>query len=283
MQTGYLIRTMRPEEMALAIEWAAVEGWNPGLYDGPVFQTTDPRGFLIGLLDGEPIACISTVAYDSTFGFLGFYIVKPEFRGKDFGLQIWRKGMEYLGNRNVGLDGVVAQVDNYRKSGFALAYRNIRYEGQARGSADREGREITELDSTDLDHVVKLDREVFPAPRDAFWRRWLTLPESHALAVKSGGTPAGFGVIRRCRSGYKIGPLVATNEPAAEMLFQALTSRGEPGAPVFLDVPEVNPAAVSLAERNGMTPVFETARMYSKAEPRLRLDKVYGVTTLELG
>ena len=50
-----------------------------------------------------------------------------------------------------------------------------------------------------------------------------------------------------------------------------------------LDVPEVNRAAVSLAERNGMTPAFETARMYNKGEPELRLDKVYGMTTFELG
>jgi Acetyltransferase (GNAT) domain len=109
------------------------------------------------------------------------------------------------------------------------------------------------------------------------------LPESHALAVKNGGTPAGFGVIRRCRIGYKIGPLIATNGPAAEGLFRALVRRVEPGSPVFLDVPEVNRSAVSLAERNGMTPVFETARMYNKGEPSLQLDKVYGVTTLELG
>jgi ribosomal protein S18 acetylase RimI-like enzyme len=283
MQTGYLIRTMQPEEMALAIEWAAAEGWNPGLYDGPVFYATDPSGFLIGLLDGEPIACISTVAYDSTFGFLGFYIVKPAFRGRNFGLQIWSRGMEYLGDRNVGLDGVVAQIDNYRKSGFALAYRNIRYEGRTRRAADRDGQEITELDSTHLDYVVNIDREVFPAPRDAFLRRWLTLPESHAVALRNEGIPAGFGVIRRCRTGYKIGPLVATTEPAAERLLQALIGRIDPGASVFLDVPEANRPALRLAERNGMTPVSETARMYKKGEPRVRLDKIYGVTTLELG
>ena len=78
-QSSLLIRTMRPEEIELAVEWAAAEGWNPGLYDGPVFYATDPVGFFVGLLDGEPIGCISTVAYGMHFGFLGFYIVKPAF------------------------------------------------------------------------------------------------------------------------------------------------------------------------------------------------------------
>jgi hypothetical protein len=32
-----------------------------------------------------------------------------------------------------------------------------------------------------------------------------------------------------------------------------------------------------------MTPVFETARMYTGTPPRGRLDACYGVTTFELG
>ena len=153
---------MQPEEMHLAIEWAADEGWNPGLYDGPVFYATDPKGFFIGLLNREPIGCISTVAYDSDFGFLGFYIVKPAFPGMGFGLQLWIRGMEHLAGMNVGLDGVPAQIDNYRKSGFALAYRNVRYEGVARAGTDN-GQRIRELTFADLNEVVILDREVFPA------------------------------------------------------------------------------------------------------------------------
>jgi hypothetical protein len=33
----------------------------------------------------------------------------------------------------------------------------------------------------------------------------------------------------------------------------------------------------------GMKPVFTTARMYTKQAPNLPLDKIYGVTSLELG
>jgi hypothetical protein len=274
---------MQLEEMDLAIEWAAAEGWNPGLQDGPVFYATDPAGFFIGLLEGEPIGCISTVAYERHFGFLGFYIVKPEFRGKGFGFQLWVRGMEHLRGMNVGLDGVPAQIDNYRKSGFALAYRNVRYEGVARAGTGHKGQRTRELIQAEIDEVVTLDRQVFPAPRDEFLRAWLTLPESYALGLDDGGVLTGYGVIRRCRTGYKIGPLVAGSETAAHTLFQALTSRVEVGAPVFLDVPEVNRPATGLAEENGMTPVFETARMYNKGAPSVRVDKVYGVTTFELG
>jgi hypothetical protein len=36
------------------VNWAATEGWNPGLADDACFAAVDPEGFLIGELDGAP-------------------------------------------------------------------------------------------------------------------------------------------------------------------------------------------------------------------------------------
>lgn len=119
----FTVRVMTPAEISLSLDWAATEGWNPGKHDAQCFRAADPGGFFIGILRGEPIGCISAVAYDDAFGFIGLYIVKPEFRGMGFGLRLWQHAVAYLGNRNIGLDGVVAQQANYRKSGFRLAYR----------------------------------------------------------------------------------------------------------------------------------------------------------------
>ena len=41
--------------------------------------------------------------------------------------------------------------------------------------------------------------------------------------------------------------------------------------------------AIELALRNGMQPCFETARMYTGTFPALPLDKVFGITSFELG
>ena len=128
----FIVRTMSADEVAMSVEWAAAEGWNPGLHDPPCFREADPAGFFVGVWRNEPVACLAAVAYDERFGFIGLYIVKPEFRGRGFGMRIWQHGMRYLGDRNIGLDGVVAQQANYRKSGFRLAYRNIRYQGLVR-------------------------------------------------------------------------------------------------------------------------------------------------------
>ncbi len=136
---GLRIRTMRPDEITLAADWAAAEGWNPGLADAACFATVDPHGFLIGELDGRAAATISCVNYDDRFAFLGFYIVRPDLRGRGHGLRIWTAAIAHAGSRTVGLDGVVAQQDNYRKSGFRLAYPNVRYGGYRRPECRADG------------------------------------------------------------------------------------------------------------------------------------------------
>ena len=51
---GLRIRLMRPDEISIAVNWAAAEGWNPGLADDACFAAVDPEGFFIGELDGAP-------------------------------------------------------------------------------------------------------------------------------------------------------------------------------------------------------------------------------------
>ena len=81
---GYAIRKAARHEVDLVISWANSEGWNPGIYDSETFYTTDANGFFVGILESEPVASISAVAYTASFGFLGFYIVKPRSEARDW-------------------------------------------------------------------------------------------------------------------------------------------------------------------------------------------------------
>jgi ribosomal protein S18 acetylase RimI-like enzyme len=279
---GYKIRTMTRGELDLAVDWAAAEGWNPGLDDAECFFRTDPGGFLVGLLDDEPIASISVVKYEKHFGFLGFYIVKPEYRGQGYGYKLWQAGMAALKGRNVGLDGVVAQQNNYRKSGFKLAWRNIRYAGGGGGTAPESG-EIADISSLPLEIIADYDRRFFPAQRLNFLNLWTRSAHGRALGVMSGKCLTAYGVIRQCRNGYKVGPLFVDSAETAEKLFLALKAPLPSTIPVYLDVPENNPEAMKLAEKYRMEKVFETARMYTGAVPDMELDGIFGVSSFELG
>lgn len=282
MKRDYKIRRMNRDELDIAVDWAAKEGWNPGLADADCFYRMDPKGFFMGFLGSKPISSISAVAYDKKFGFLGFYIVKPEFRGKRYGIKIWKEAMKYLGIRNIGLDGVVDQQPNYKKSGFKLAYRNIRYQGVGSGE-EYENADIVELSEVSFDDLRAYDDRLFPASRPQFLKCWISRAQSSAYGVLVKAKLVGYGVIRKCRKGYKIGPLFADSASLAENLFQAMSASVKKNEPIFLDVPEKNKTAVTLAKRHKMKVVFETARMYTKSEPEIDVNKVFGVTSFELG
>ncbi|MEM9264075.1 MAG: GNAT family N-acetyltransferase [Cyanobacteria bacterium P01_F01_bin.13] len=272
---------MTRHELNLAIDWAASEGWNPGLHDADCFYGADPTGFLMGFLEDEPIASISAVKYGKSFGFIGFYIVRPGFRGQGYGLAIWNAALDYLKDCNIGLDGVVAQQENYVKSGFGLAYRNIRYQGIGNGEVDAS--DCVSLDALPIETVLEYDRRFFPEVRSHFTQCWIAQPNSHAIGVVQAQTLMGYGVLRPCRSGYKIGPLFANTAAIGDKIFRTLVAKVPKGSPFYLDVPEANSDALALAKRHGMTHVFETARMYTQGAPELPLKRIFGVTTFELG
>lgn len=264
------------------VEWAAKEGWNPGLYDADAFYATDPKGFLIGFLDNQPIACISAVSYGPSFGFLGFYITKKEFRGQGYGIQVWNKAMSYLKTQNIGLDGVVEQQANYKKSGFELAYNNARYQFNSL-KFNQDDLNIVPVNKISFDDLNQYDNQFFPVDRKTFLSHWIKQPESTAFVYTVNDQICGYGMVRKCRVGHKIGPLFADNFGIADKLFKALASSIEENSPVFLDIPEINQNAVTLVDLHKMEKVFATARMYTKKFPTLPIDKIYGVTTFELG
>lgn len=275
------IRNLHRDEVALAINWAAAEGWNPGLADAACFAIPDAQGFFVGEIDGEPVATVSCVNYDDRFAFLGFYIVRERFRGAGHGLRIWNAAIAHAGARVIGLDGVVAQQDNYKKSGFKFAYANIRYGGVVTAPPKPSG-EIVALDKIPFASVEADDATVFPAARSAFLRAWIDMSGHLGCALLRDGRLTAWGVIRPCRTGHKIGPLVADDRAAAEAVLQALLGSAS-GGDIFLDVPAVNGEAIALAESLGLKPVFETARMYTGPIPPLRIDRLFGVTSFELG
>jgi GNAT superfamily N-acetyltransferase len=276
------IRPMAASEISLALDWAAAEGWNPGLEDADCFATVDPQGFWVGELGGESVATISVVNYDDRFAFLGCYIVRPDRRGQGLGWQLWQAAIAHAGSRTIGLDGVLEQQDNYRRSGFMMAHRHIRYGGVVKPAAAAPTPPMVDLGAVPLDLIVAADRRVFPAARPDFLQAWITAPGHRSRGCLRGENLAGWGVIRPCRRGYKVGPLIARDPAIARAIFTDLTADlGD--QEVFLDVPKPHGAAVELALQQGLQPVFETARMYRGPNPSIALELIFGVTTFELG
>lgn len=271
-------------DLDVMLDWAADEGWNPGLNDAACFWAADPEGFWVVRKDGVMAACISVVRYARDYSFLGFYITRPDLRGQGIGHALWQHVMaDRTARMTIGLDGVIDQQLNYRKSGFTRAHRNIRYGGvPVLTNMDRD--DLTSIDADQLAAIHTYDREFFPAARENFLNAWLTTPGHVAIAAMADDAISGYGVIRACREGHKVGPLFADDAETAERLFGALVADADAGTgPVFLDPPAANDASIEMCERLGLAPVFETARMYRGLVPQLRFPGMFGITTFELG
>lgn len=291
-KTGLTIGPATAQDWPVFESWAAGEGWNPGPADGGCFLAQDPDGFFVGRIDGRPVSAISVVNYGETFSFLGFYLVHPDFRGRGHGFATWQAALVHAGDRVIGLDGVVDQQENYRRSGFQLAHRNIRYVGPAVVPASAgagSGPLVLPASEVSRAAIEAYDSRRFPAERPVFLDRWLSAPGHIACAAVDEGGLVGYGVIRPAPAFAKIGPLFADTPEAAEALFRALVaglaaaSGPEASFDVALDVPEPNAAAVALAEQHALMPSFETARMYTGPVRDIDLASVYGITSFELG
>ncbi|MEU5091808.1 GNAT family N-acetyltransferase [Streptomyces sp. NPDC021356] len=269
-----------PQDWPVISRWAADEGWNPGLSDGPAFFAQDPAGFFLGRIGGEPVSAISVVRHGADFAFLGCYLVRPDLRGRGHGLTTWKTALAHAGSRTVGLDGVVAQQANYRQSGFRPAHRTVRFAGRAPAARCPAG--VRSAAPADLPDLTAYDALCHPAERPRFLARWLTTDGHRTLVRGDGDRVSGYGVLRPAHDGLRIGPLFADTAEDARALFTALCAvAGE--QQIALDVPEPNAAGVALAEEAGLTPSFETARMYTGPVREYARERVFGVTTLELG
>ena len=279
------IRRMTRDELDVLVEWAAREGWNPGLNDAEAFWATDPEGFVAAEIGGELIGGGSIVAYEKKYGFIGLFIVRPEYRGHGLGDHLWHELNRRLlarldADAAIGLDGVFNMQEYYARRGFRFVCRDLRFEGWGSDLPQPEG--IIKATAVPFERIDAYDRRHFPASRSKFLQVWIHQLGGHAVAAVNGDEIRGYAVMRRCRTGYKIGPLFAANSGVAESLLVSLGSR-VPGERLFLDVPEINRDALELVARHRMSEVFGCARMVLGPIPKLPDTEIFGVTTFELG
>jgi GNAT superfamily N-acetyltransferase len=290
MTDQLVIRQMSRPEVDELVGWAAQEGWNPGLHDADVFWATDPAAFIAAELEEALIGGGAITSYDGEFGFMGFFIVRPEFRGRGLGNTFWHARRARLLARlhpeaSVGMDGVFAMQEYYAKGGFVFSHRDIRFRAEVpdHPAIPTVGDdEITPLTEVAFEQVVEYDRTCFPAPRTTFLKGWISQPDTLAIGCQRQGRLSGYGVVRRCLEGCKIGPLFADDAQVAVTLYAHLAGFAS-GGPLFLDAPENNPAAIELVRRHRMAEVFGCARMYLGSPPELAHHRIFGVTTFELG
>jgi len=272
-------------DLETLLSWASDEGWNPGKCDASVFWNTDPDGFYGFFIEDLLIAGGAVISYNNEFGFMGLFIVHPDFRKFGIGRKLWYARRDILINRlkansSIGMDGVLAMQPFYERGGFNIAFRDERYEFIIKEIEF--STLVSPIEFGDFDEIVEYDNSCFGFKRIMFLKGWLNMPNSKALKYKKDNKILGYAVIRKAESGFKIGPLFANNDEIADELFKSCLSLA-PNNQVFLDIPTTNKGAVSLVKKHAGKYVFECARMYYGKAPNTAIEHIYGITTFELG
>ena len=255
MPSELTIRPVQPVDIPLINDWARREGFAPGTGDIGIYRQTDRQGIWTGCLDDDPIGCIAGVRYNPAYGFIGLYIVRPDQRGRGYGVQLWRQALD---SRPDQLPATTLPDGLRLVHGDAIPEPTIQ--------------------------IYDADRELSPRPH--FLSDWLHHPAGDVTALLDGEqTCHGFARIRPCLlqqdEGWRIGPLLADSPELAELLIMDLLKARQ--GLVIIDSPGGNALASPLLHHLGFTPAGRTLRMYRGVMPSRQLDEVYGLACLELG
>jgi GNAT superfamily N-acetyltransferase len=272
-------------DLKILIKWAKNEGWNPGQYDAEVYWATDPNGFYGYFLKKSLIAGGAIVSYNNEFGFMGLFIVKPKFRANGIGRKLWYQRRDILRSRlnhnsSIGMDGVLDMQSFYKKGGFEFLFKDERYEKV--GMKFHLNPNITNIKDADLHEIMNYDKQCFGFHRPQFLNPWIKLPENKNFKYVEKNQLRGFSIVRKVSTGFKVGPLFADNTKIAEELYKACLN-SVIGEPLYIDIPMINQGAIQIINKYDAKYVFECARMYNGQAPQIAMEKVYGITSFELG
>lgn len=282
------IRNMTLKDLHWVTDLIKKEGWNPGRYEEEALYAADPKGYFLLEVDGKPAASLAAIKYSEKLAFLGLFVVVEQYRKTGLGRILWDVAMGHIKEcSSIGLNGVLTQVERYKKDGFYPSFTNTRWKGKPINIPSEKGLNNETVSLTDrfsLETLIKYDNGIFSTPREAFLTKWLAMPESHTLAaLDKEGNICGYGVISRTEDGYKIAPLFANSEVIANQLYRNLTHFVGLETDVYFDTCEANPYASSMMKYFKQEKIFDTLQMY-RGEPRkgIDYDKMPGLTSLHI-
>ncbi|MGL5866177.1 MAG: GNAT family N-acetyltransferase [Dermatophilaceae bacterium] len=282
--SGFTVEVATADDWQVVTEWGNSESWNIGRHDAECFRTIDPEGFFLGRIDGRPVSAVSLLNYSDDLAVWGHYLVAPGERGKGYGIEVCKTASRHAGQRVTVGDAMPEQVDNYAKDGSRPAHRTVHWFGTVTPTGSGPEAGIRDVTEADLDAVADYDSEAFPAHRRRFLERWLFADGHRALfTTDPDGAVAGFGVVRPAPRGHRIGPLVASSPELAGAVLRGLIAGLPAGAELSVFAPDHQQATEGLLRSAGLAPHFHVVRMY-RGEPRPhRTDRVYAISSLEVG
>lgn len=291
-QSELNFRYMDERDLNMVFSWCKEEGWNVGVHDPSLYYRLDPKGHMLFLKNDEPVGAISIIKHRNDFFTLGPFIVKKEYRSLGYGTKIWQQAMKTIEKNiqaaTIALYSIPTQVDRYQKLGFKPALNTQGWQMKNQPLTQKKIGSECEIITPDRISAISLyDESIFAVSRKTLLSDLITLSSVTGFMLKDENGVTGFGIIRPCVDGYRVGPLFANAAENAKKLFlRLLEAVGE--EKIVIDMPSDNKNAIMFAQYFSLTPIFngDTNIMFKGEPPEnflKNIDKHYGVFSLEIG
>ena len=156
-------------------------------------------------------------------GRVGLVIVAPEQQGRGIGRALMAQVMEDAGARSLVLCATEEGRPLYQKLGFETVGLTQRHQGTYAASPVP-GQDIRSARAGDLADIINLDGAVTGLNRAAMITQMFGAGRVNVLSVA--GRLSGYAMARPFGRGHVLGPLVASDDAAAEALFAATAEPG---------------------------------------------------------
>jgi GNAT superfamily N-acetyltransferase len=253
------IRPMTRGDVALGMRLKAQAGWNQLEADWLRLLDLQPNGAFVAELGGCPAGTAVTCIFGPV-AWVAMVLVDQALRQRGIGRTLMEHALTFLdsaGVRTVRLDATPLGRPLYEKLGFVPDYTLTRFEGAApRVQAPPS---VCPLARDHLEGVLDLDRAVTGTDRARLILRLLDEAPDEARVVESPTGVEGYLVTRPGSRARFIGPCLARGGVGPLLL--ADTWQRHAGETIFMDIPEENTPAHTLALSVELRPQRQLTRM----------------------
>jgi GNAT superfamily N-acetyltransferase len=247
-----------------------------------LYRKIQPDGWFLATRQGQPAGMVGAANYGA-FAHVGLMVVRPELQHQGIGRAIMQFLLAHLEQHHVPmvtLDASKMGRPLYEQLGFVPYDETRVLQRSMEIPARPQPIQLPKISAGDLEELAEWDAPFFGTGRRKVFQSLLELyPGRGFLLREAGGQIVGYVYAQKNR----IGPWVATHPQAAERLLQAVLALPYEG-PVSIAVPEANPGAQELLERNGFQMVRGNTHMgRGTGKPPGQRESIYAQTSLAVG
>jgi Acetyltransferase (GNAT) domain len=224
-------RLLTEDHISECVALSAEAGWNQTIEDWGLFLR---HGTVLGLrtAHGTTVASAAVLPYPDDFAWISMVLVSASRRRERIGTSILEACCVEVARRGLVamLDATPAGERIYHPLGFEAICNLSRWQGVINSGANSPVG-VRGMAAGDIPLVISIDAVAFGSRRE-FLIESLFRQRPQLAFVSEDNT--SFVLARPGRTATQIGPLVATNEDAADALLSA--ALGRVSGPVFLDL-----------------------------------------------